>query len=135
MKLSRRQFLQGLAAGIVVASAPAAVRAAVVDETEKHIDGGRWGFIVRGGQEDLIMVPPGVAVPPHIGERGVSRFTYWWPEDRFDVEKIVSAAEAGRLHDIIELCPWAPYRSAMEDLIPPELKWASRHYRRPRGFL
>lgn len=124
MKLNRRQFLQGLAAGIAVAAAPPAMRAAVIEESKEHTTL-PWGFVVRGRQEDLIMLPPGVHPYPGIGEQGTAGISYFWPQP-FDLEELLETD----LKQPIELCPWRPYRAAMESLIPDDLKWASRNYRR-----
>lgn len=125
MKLNRRQFLQGLAAGLVVAAAPPVIRRAVAVEAKEEL---KWGFIVRGRQADLIMIPPGHHVPYGIGERYCGRHIYEWPRP-FDLDELLEEEDIG----VIELLPWAPYRPAMQSLIPPELEWKSRNWR-PRRF-
>ena len=128
MELNRRQFLQGLAAGMAVAMAPPAVRATVIEEAVEETQL-PWGFIVRGLKNpDLIMLPPGVGPGPGIEIQGVSKFSYFWPQ-RFDLEEVVKAAETGELNSWIELCPWSPYRPQMEALIPEDLKWKSQNWR------
>ncbi len=131
VKLTRRQFLQGLGAALVVASAPPAVRAIVAEEASEELS---WGFIVRGlPQPDLIMLPPGVRPGPGIETLGTSPFTYYWPEP-FNVEKLIYAAERDQLNDWIELSPWGPYRPQMEVLIPADLRWKSRNWK-PRRYV
>ena len=129
IELTRRAFLQGLAAAIVVANAPPEVARAVEEKTKRETG---WGFIVRGRQQDLLMFPPGVYPGPGIGDQGTSPLTYWWPEP-LPIDDIVKAGANGTLKHWIELCPWGPYRAQMQVLIPAELQEKARNWR-PRGL-
>jgi hypothetical protein len=111
MKLSRRDFLKGLAAGMAVATIPAAIPLAERTEaatTILHAPG--WRFIIRGGSgpigDSLICLPPGVHWSPVFEPT-----TYIWPERipaKFDRP--------------IMLMPWRAYQKRIEAMIPEDLR-------------
>jgi len=119
MKLNRRQFLQGLAAGMAVATIPAAIP--LVERTEAatnilHAPG--WRFIMRGGSggmgDSLICLAPGVSFNPMDDWPGR---TFIWPERLPD-----TAGEMDEINRPITLMPWQKYRPQVEAMIPDDMR-------------
>lgn len=108
-KLNRRQFLQALAAGLAVASMPAAIPLAErVETATKAMKVPGWGFIVRGGSggfgDSLILLPPGTAF--NIYNLG---HTYVYPQP---------LPNRPDLNGQIVLMPWRKYQKQIEGMFP-----------------
>ncbi len=111
-KVTRRSFLQGLAAGLAVAQMPVGI--ALAERTAKateilKADG--WKFMISGGSggmgNSLIMVAPGSIYDPYLIRQ------LCWPE-KFTVSK---ASEYNQMM----LTPWHRYKNDIEHLIPTNM--------------
>ncbi len=118
MKISRRGFLKGLAAGFAVASMPASI--ALIERTEAATEILRapgWRFIMRGGSggmgDSLICLAPGVDFNPMDDWPGR---TFIWPERLPD-----TAGEMDYINRPITLMPWQKYREQVEAMVPDDL--------------
>jgi hypothetical protein len=123
-KLTRRQFIQALAAGMAVASMPAIIPLDKrTDIATKAMGAPRWRFIVAGGSggmgDRLILLPPGVAFNPSDDWPGR---TFIHPEP-FPLYKI----EGQEFNRPITLMPWRSYQKQIENLFPEVV---ARKYKR-----
>jgi len=115
-KLTRREFLQGLIAGLAVAALPKSIPISEATEAITEIvEAPGWRFIIRGGAggmgDSLIILPPDVTFQPGLDWHGK---TFVFPEP-FDVDDIDTSQP-------ITLMPWRRYREKIESLIPDDLQ-------------
>ncbi len=126
-QLSRRQFLQGLAAGFAVASMPAAI--AITERTAaatEILGAPGWGFTIVGGSgpigDSLILRPPGASIS--LADIDTCSILCW-PEP-LDIGQLQSNG------GLIRLIPWQPYRKQFESVLPSDIDAAYREAKRWR---
>ena len=123
---SRRQFLQGMAAGFAVAAMPAGI--AIAERTAaatEILKAPGWSFTIMGGSggmgDSLILRPPGSYLS--LAQMDLAHLLCW-PEP-LDVGALQDGG------DMVRLIPWRPYRKQFEKLIPGDV-WAD--YQRARKW-
>ncbi len=113
-KLNRRQFLQALAAGMVVASMPAIIplaeRTKIANEGMQVYEGFR--YIVHGGSgpigDRLVILPPGIHFDAYVDWQGR---TFIYPD-------LLPSNIYELGNQAITLMPWRKYQLQIETMFP-----------------